>query len=143
MECGINHNRMGTNTNHIMGIEFRSYDNSPQGWFNFPEDGNEDNPNTWMKMILVDNASTLTNRISKPKNSYVFPNPFNQVATINIEHENATFILFNIHGQLVKVFNNISPGQFNIYRDNLINGIYFYQINNKDKILKNGKLIIE
>jgi len=39
----------------IMGIQFRSYDDNPQGWYNWPEDSDETWPDSWADMSSPDN----------------------------------------------------------------------------------------
>ncbi|UCE74707.1 MAG: right-handed parallel beta-helix repeat-containing protein [Methanomassiliicoccales archaeon] len=43
-----------TDGDEIMGIEFRSYDDNPMGWFNWPKDADETWPDSWANMYSSD-----------------------------------------------------------------------------------------
>lgn len=85
-------------------------------------------------------VSPSNNIISK-----IYPNPFTLNATLQfeyIENEVYTLKIFNIHGQLVKSFENITIGSVAIQRDNLTSGVYFYSLNCKSKKAEAAKFII-
>lgn len=76
----------------------------------------------------------------------VYPNPFSISTTINIdsklELKNAEIIIYDLLGKKVKkspIVSNLSL----IERDNLVSGIYFYQLTNTNQIIGTGKLIIQ
>ena len=76
----------------------------------------------------------------------VYPNPFNAYTTIefkNLKKEKHTLTIYNSLGQLVRQFDNISNGQIRIERDNLTNGLYFFQLRTDSEIIGNRKFIIE
>jgi hypothetical protein len=82
---------------------------------------------------------TPTNEIS------VFPNPFNQQTTIQInDHlENATLFVYNSCGQKIKELNNISGQSFTFSRDNFSQGFYFLQLIQKNVSYTSKILITE
>jgi photosystem II stability/assembly factor-like uncharacterized protein len=74
-----------------------------------------------------------------------FPNPFSFETTIqaNINLNSATLSIYNALGQEVKTINNISGKEITLQRDNLPEGIYFIRLVEGDKIIANGKLIVQ
>tara|TARA_R110001592_G_scaffold351907_1_gene649363 strand:- start:151 stop:1971 length:1821 start_codon:yes stop_codon:yes gene_type:complete len=75
----------------------------------------------------------------------VFPNPFSKTTNLqmSVELKNATLNIYNSFGQVVKTINNISGNSISIQRDNLVSGIYFFQLRDKNKKLLTGRIIIE
>ena len=86
----------------------------------------------------ISDYSNLTSQIS------ICPNPFSNATTLNTNKifENATFLVYNTLGEQVRKIDNISGQTFTFYRENLDEGIYFYQLNENNKILSEDKLII-
>jgi hypothetical protein len=76
--------------------------------------------------------------------SQAFPNPFSKSTTIQFTHElrNATFSLYNLYGQSIKVENYDSIYEINFSRENIPDGIYFYSLIEKNMFMSSGKLII-
>ena len=75
----------------------------------------------------------------------VSPNPFISSTTLsmNIVLKNANLIIYDILGKEIKRRDNISGQEIFIDRDNLGNGIYFYRLEENNKIVSTGKLIAE
>jgi uncharacterized delta-60 repeat protein len=86
----------------------------------------------------ISENSNITSQIS------ICPNPFSNATTLNTNKifENATFLVYNTLGEQVRKIDNISGQTFTFYRENLEEGIYFYQLNENNKILSEDKLII-
>ncbi|MCH2234766.1 MAG: T9SS type A sorting domain-containing protein [Crocinitomicaceae bacterium] len=94
---------------------------------------------------LVDEFNGLNDNT---QNHYikVFPNPFNQNTTIEIENypnELYNCIMYDFLGKKVKSIKNISSNKFIIYKEGLPTGTYVFQLQNKHGIIATGKLIIE
>jgi predicted outer membrane repeat protein len=74
----------------------------------------------------------------------IYPNPFNNSATIqlitNVKYSELN--LYNMSGQKIKTINDISGDQIKIERENLSSGFYFYELKQDKKIISTGKLII-
>jgi hypothetical protein len=73
----------------------------------------------------------------------VFPNPSDNSATVkfyNPGKEEFTLSVFDARGQLVQTINNITTNEVEIPRENLPDGLYFFQLKSKSKVLT-GKLI--
>ena len=62
---------------------------------------------------------------------------------MNIVLKNANLIIYDILGKEIKRRDNISGQEIFIDRDNLGNGIYFYRLEENNKIVSTGKLIAE
>lgn len=81
------------------------------------------------------------------KTSMIYPNPLHAIATVKIDQSlkltNAEFKITDISGRTVKVQNGIQTNEFTFDRDKLSTGIYFYQLVQEDKIVTNGKLVIQ
>lgn len=73
----------------------------------------------------------------------VFPNPFSNSATIQFNHQlkDSSLNLFNVTGERVKTI-NFSGESVKIERENLSEGIYYYQIIQENGNVLKGKLMI-
>lgn len=76
--------------------------------------------------------------------SHVFPNPFTSYTSFHTEQflKNASLLIYNSCGQIVKQINNLSGQTIGLYRDNLPNGIFFVKILQDGKIIAINKLVI-
>lgn len=76
----------------------------------------------------------------------VYPNPFATKTTIQINKPtkgNYSLTLYDLKGQVVRVINNINNNKVEIERENLIGGLYFFQLKTEGEIIGTGKLTIE
>jgi hypothetical protein len=77
----------------------------------------------------------------------VFPNPFSSSAMLNItdSEQNTSNYEIKIYDMLGKFIlkDKITNRQLEIKRDNLSNGLFFYEISNPKKQTVRGKLIIQ
>jgi hypothetical protein len=95
---------------------------------------------------LTSNPSTAINEI-KTNEEYkctLFPNPFSIWTTFHTDKilKDATLTVYNLYGQEVKQIKNISGQSSTFYRDNLSNGLYFFQLTQDNKIVMTNKLVI-
>lgn len=87
------------------------------------------------------------NEIKNPiKSLKIYPNPFTSSAILNIESDindvQFNFTVYDILGK--QVMQNTYQGTTSVIsRGNLDAGVYFYKIEDKQQILKTGKLIIQ
>lgn len=76
-----------------------------------------------------------------------YPNPFSTIARIKIGSElrfnEAQLKIMDVLGRTVKTIDAIQTNEFTLDRDNLVNGIYFYQLTERERTLASGKFIIE
>lgn len=74
----------------------------------------------------------------------IYPNPFSTQTNIQTDNylHNATIIVTNSFGQIVKQMQNISGETITISRDNLYAGLYFFRLTEENKVMITGKFII-
>ncbi len=74
----------------------------------------------------------------------VFPNPFSTYTTLqsDISFKNATLMVYNSLGQVVKKTDNLSGQTIIFYRDNLPGGLYFICLMQDNKTFMADKLVI-
>lgn len=76
----------------------------------------------------------------------LYPNPVTQLSTLEFKNPsklNCTFTLYDLRGQIVKTIINITGEKTEIDRENLLSGLYFFQLSNDKQIIATGKLTIE
>lgn len=86
---------------------------------------------------------TFAPNISKKSSTYQFyPNPFSNqtVLKTNGSLSNAILTIYTSLGNKIKQLNHISGQSFILSRDNLANGLYFYNLTEENKIIATGKL---
>ncbi len=79
-------------------------------------------------------------------NFKLFPNPMSNYSILefnNSTSENHTLKIYDIQGRIVRTITNIKSNQVIIKKDNLINGLYFFQLYTNKKISIAGKLMME
>lgn len=123
----------------------------------------------WLKMIESNSATEFFGPVSiKTKDDtitpettvitqldLVYPNPINTSGKANFslrvsESETASLRIYNIKGQLVREFNNITPGAHHIVWDNkdqnnkaCSSGVYFYQLSSPSYFSTQKMLLIK
>lgn len=95
-----------------------------------------------LKTIDGEVQTAIKNIPEKKSEITIYPNPFTTTATIVIPSEtrNLTFTLYDVLGQEVFKQQILNP-KSQILNPNLSNGIYFYQISDKEKNISRGKLV--
>lgn len=77
----------------------------------------------------------------------IYPNPSNGTFNITFnKNENFTgqFLIYDAMGRMISKHEINSKHEVTISAENILNGIYFYQlINNKSELIKTGKLVIQ
>ena len=83
--------------------------------------------------------------INQQTTSTIYPNPFSETATITFNKplHNPTLKIYNLYGQIVKQIKQPEAKEIIINRDNLINGFYFYEVDENSRRISSGKIIIE
>lgn len=113
--------------------------------------------------VLVDTASTLNDtpadgtiyRFQKGTSNVepvelnkqlvkVYPNPMKTSTTFQLERSltNANLTVFNSFGQQVFEQSNINGKTFDMNRNNLSAGIYYYELVEQNVVLSNAKLVV-
>jgi len=97
---------------------------------------------------LCDDTTSEVNEL-KPLNATSitsFPNPSNTSITIvfsNPQNENLTLAIYNATGELVQKISNLTGETIKVENRNLKSGLYFFQLQNKNKMVGTGEFIIE
>ncbi|MCX6199950.1 MAG: T9SS type A sorting domain-containing protein [Bacteroidetes bacterium] len=101
-------------------------------------------------------TNTVTDTVSEP--NYIFqirgmenvsvtavPNPFSTSTTITVDglKEKFDFSLFDVTGRMLNSITSIETKQFELRRDAIPAGVYFYKLSTSEKKVANGKLIVE
>lgn len=77
----------------------------------------------------------------------IIPNPFNNTAMVRLPGSNydkfpLSFILMDFNGKPV-IEKRVTASRFEISRESLVAGVYFFSLKRKDKIIYSGKVVIE
>lgn len=74
----------------------------------------------------------------------VYPNPFNNAATVELNKEigNCEIVICNVSGQKVKTIQNIDKNKFILHSDQLPDGLYFLHLVKNGVIISTNKIII-
>jgi hypothetical protein len=94
---------------------------------------------------LIKASQSGINNIIKEKETVIFPNPFKESATITFSNPDLkyfTFKMFDSSGRLIKTINDLNTTSFQLFRENLNAGFYYFFLYNSDKIRYSGKLLI-
>jgi hypothetical protein len=96
----------------------------------------------WKDTNIVLNVSENEN-----SNSFkLYPNPMSDYSILEFNNsttENHTLKIYDVQGRIVKTITDIKSNQVIIKKDNLINGLYFFQLSTNKKIILTGKLMVE
>jgi uncharacterized repeat protein (TIGR03803 family) len=84
------------------------------------------------------------NEIETESSIAIYPNPFSSSTTLHSSNlfNNASLLVYNCFGQIVKQIKNISGQTVTLTRDNLESGFYFIRLTEGNKILTVDKLVI-
>lgn len=96
----------------------------------------------FIQMQLI---SSTKNTKFNVKEVVVFPNPFRektQIIVKSAELKNAVLVLMNLEGQILKTISS-NNNTFDIYRDDLANGMYLFKILENDEEVATGKIIAQ
>ena len=89
---------------------------------------------------LTCNAIVGTSEINNTDEFVLFPNPFNDKISITTKRSEIVEVsLFDITAR--KIFNQSFTNSISINTEQLANGIYIYEVRNKNGLIKNGKIV--
>lgn len=73
----------------------------------------------------------------------IYPNPFKTSFTLmtNVDLKNAELIIYDLFGREILKINKINNRIVTIQRNNIADGIYFFRLVDKNKIIAKGKII--
>jgi uncharacterized delta-60 repeat protein len=101
--------------------------------------------NNSFAVVRYNNPSLATTTFeNQPVTISIAPNPFSNQTTFqsNIPFENASLLVYNSIGQLIKTINHINGQQITFSRDNLPNGLYFAHLMQDNKSIYIQKMLI-
>jgi hypothetical protein len=84
-------------------------------------------------------------QINEKNNLNIFPNPFKTSFIIKFDNYliNAELEIYDMLGRKVINIKDLNENEINIQRNNMIDGIYFFRVNEKNKTIAKGKIIAE
>ena len=96
--------------------------------------------------FLVSLATGINDIEFISENVVVYPNPSAQVVNVKINPalkiNNAELKIMDYTGKAVKIISGINSNDIIFERNELANGIYFYQLTGSDKMKVNGKFVL-
>lgn len=114
--------------------------------YNAPIVTNQTYHTVGQNFITVKLISSVKNPIYNVKEVKVFPNPFREKTQIIVEAErlkNPVLLLMNIEGKIIKTISSTNNSTFDIYREDLNNGIYLFKIMQGNDEVANGKVLVQ
>ena len=93
--------------------------------------------------IVIGTLSTAENVLEMVS---IFPNPFNDKATLTFENdvkEKLALEIYDSKGQIIRIIQNIIGETVEINRDGLSQGLYFFRLFSTQKTKARGKLVVE
>lgn len=98
-------------------------------------------------LLKLENPTGVTNNGDDFMKLKMYPNPFNETLTLEIKNARHNFPLYftlsDPLGRIVKEIRNVQKEKFEINRQGLYDGIYFYQIKDSKGNFINGKIVIQ
>lgn len=95
---------------------------------------------------LINAQQTGINIPSIEKKTKISPNPFSESTIIsfsNPDFNSYTFKMFNSSGSMIKMIKNISTDSFQLQKENLNSGFYYFYLYSSGKTYYSGKLLIQ
>jgi len=98
--------------------------------------------------VTLANAQSALSKVGEDVKINVYPNPFSLFAFVEIhpdlltDHNNLTFVLYNILGKEVKRISHITTTKVKITRNDLPDGKYIYEMKSESGTIKIGRLNI-
>lgn len=118
--------------------------------FTFISDSIQTNKEGWMIDDIFIGYSGICSGIAESKEEEalisIAPNPFSFTTTLTIDYnylEIAKLTIVDMLGRQVMQIDNINNNTINLEKGALTQGMYFYQLTDKDKLIGRGKLMIE
>lgn len=96
--------------------------------------------------ISVDLITSTISTKYNVKTMKVFPNPFREKTQIIVdgdELKNSVLILMNMEGKIIKSITSNTNNTFDVYREDLSNGTYLFNIIVQNEIIATGKLLVQ
>jgi hypothetical protein len=91
-------------------------------------------------------STSINANVNTDFNVQVYPNPVQQSAIFKINQgsfQNAELHITDVFGRRVKTMSNLHTPEITFNRDELVNGIYFYQFIENEKCLATGTFMLQ
>ncbi len=121
------------------------HDSLPQGWNDSLNGGGHACDTTGGHGPHRDLMVSGSGSAAAPVVTSIYPNPMAQSATISVSNTvNAvTFRMFESTGKVVSYKTGLTNGTYQLNREALTPGLYFYEILEGNKVAQTGKLIVQ
>jgi len=148
VEMGISYSKIGLSfmCEDTLGISFEVSDTYTDYHY-YPVNATIGNPSTWANGILSASTSVTDNPVQEYE-PQVFPNPSSSFTTIHFSNpgnEICSLSVYNATGQLVQKIENQTGSEVIVEYKNqyALRGLYFFQLQIRNRIAGKGKFIIE
>jgi len=114
--------------------------------YNAPVSTNQTYHTVGQNFVQVNLISGIKNQKYEVENIEIMPNPFHDKAQIVLKAKslnNPLLLLYSLGGQLIKTIPSSSNTSFDIYREDLAQGMYIFKIVQGNEEIANGKLIVQ
>jgi uncharacterized repeat protein (TIGR01451 family) len=114
--------------------------------YNAPITTNQTYHTVGKDFVQVDLISTIKSTKYNVKEVKVFPNPFRDKTQIVVESDvlkNPILVLMTIDGKIIKSIPSSQPNTFDVYREDLSNGLYLFKILQDNETIANGKILVQ
>lgn len=114
--------------------------------YNAPVVTNQTYHTVGLDFITAQLISSVKNPKFNVKVVKVFPNPFREKTQIIVEAEllkNPVLLLMNVEGKIIKTILSSNNNTFDIYREDLTNGMYLFKIMQGNDEVANGKVMLQ
>lgn len=77
--------------------------------------------------------------------AHIYPNPFKQMTTLEVtgkDYEQLELSVFDVAGRLVKTIASTEKKRIQLTKDEMRQGVYFYQLKGDNELINTGKLVI-
>jgi hypothetical protein len=96
----------------------------------------------FVPVVLLDQ----TNIVDESIEVTVYPNPFKQMTTLEVtgkDYEQLELSVFDVTGRLVKTIRSTEKNRIQLTRDEMTQGVYFYQLKGDDQLINTGKVVVQ
>lgn len=100
-------------------------------------------------ILHTNNAPTGTELVNASNQAHtqvsIYPNPFETTCTFVAQTPlvNASLGIYDVLGKQVQQIDNINTQQFDINRENMAAGLYFYTLTQNQSVIAQGKMVVE
>ena len=111
-----------------------------------PNPGSSGGPGCYGAYYYIDDVSvseiktTEVPKISEDVSASIYPNPFTNHLLVSLNNTQASdFIIYDLSSRIV--FQTKFSGSVSINTEQFVNGIYLYEVRNKNLVVKRGKVV--